>query len=235
MKGDKHTIIAVGAHTGDAQLTCGLLLARHALQGDRIVTLDLTAGERGAPKGVGTADFRRQNVASADGFARMLGGESIVLDIPDGELEYSQALAVRISDIYREYRADAVLYHWKNSMHKDHIAASRLSTDAIFFASLPTFVRPLPHAPIRRFLCAENWEDSEGFVPYAFFDVTEAFPLWKEAVCKLYLTEHSTSFRYLQYYEGLARMRGAQINTEYATAFGVDDYAKRTVMDTASF
>ena len=37
------TIMAVGAHTGDAQLTSGLLLARHAQEGDRIVTLDLTA------------------------------------------------------------------------------------------------------------------------------------------------------------------------------------------------
>ena len=60
------TIMAVGAHTGDAQLTSGLLLARHAQQGDRIITLDLTAGERGAPKGVTTAEFREQNIASAN-------------------------------------------------------------------------------------------------------------------------------------------------------------------------
>ena len=118
----------------------------------------------------------------------MLGGKSIVLDIPDGELTYSQELAIRISDIMREYEVSTVLYHWKNSMHKDHIAASQLTTDAIFFASLGTFERPLPPAPIRRFLYAENWEDSEGFVPYAYFDVTQAFPLWKEAVRKLWLT-----------------------------------------------
>lgn len=125
-----------------------------------------------------------------------------------------------------------MLYHWKNSMHKDHIAASQLTTDAIFFASLGTFERPLPPAPIRRFLYAENWEDSEGFVPYAYFDVTQAFPLWKEAVRKLWLTEHSRDFRYLQYYEGLARMRGALIKKEYGTAFGIDEYAKRVVMET---
>jgi len=226
------TIMAVGAHTGDAQLTSGLLLARHAQQGDRIITLDLTAGERGAPKGMSTAEFREQNVASAREFAEMLGGKSIVLDTPDGELEHSQELAIRIADIMREYEVSCVAYHWKNSMHKDHIAASKLTTDAIFYASLSSFERPLPPAPIRRFLYAENWEDSEGFVPYVYFDVSDAFPLWKEAVRKLYLTEHSRDFKYLQYYEGLARMRGALIKKEYGTAFAIDDYAKRVVWDT---
>ena len=226
-----NTIMAVGAHTGDAQLTSGLLLARCAQAGDRIVTLDLTAGERGAPKGTTTEEFRAMNIASAKEFADMLGGVSIVLDSPDGELEYSKELAVKIADIMREYQVSTVLYHWKNSMHKDHIAASRLTTDAIFYASLPTFERPLPPAPIRRMLYAENWEDSEGFVPYAYFDVSDAFPLWKDAVRKLYLTEHSRDFKYLQYYEGLARMRGALIKKEYGTAFAIDDYAKRVVLN----
>ena len=49
---------------------------------------------------------------------------------------------------------------------------------------------------------------------------------------KLWLTEHSRDFRYLQYYEGLARMRGALIKKEYGTAFGIDEYAKRVVMET---
>ncbi len=225
------TILAVGAHTGDAQLTSGLLLARCAQAGDRIVTLDLTAGERGAPKGMTTEEFRAQNIASAKEFADMLGGVSLVFDTPDGELDYSKELAVKICDVMREYQVSTVLYHWKNSMHKDHIAASKLTTDAIFYASLPTFERPLPPAPIRRMLYAENWEDSEGFVPYAYFDVSEAFPLWKEAVRKLYLTEHSRDFKYLQYYEGLARMRGALIKKEYGTAFAIDDYARRIVLD----
>ncbi len=225
------TIMAVGAHIGDAQLTCGPLLARCAQKGDRIVTVNLTAGERGAPAGRTTAEFREENIAASEEFARMLGGTSVTFDIPDGELNYSQELAVRLSDVMREHQVSAVLYHWKNSMHKDHIAASRLTTDAIFFASLPTFERPLPPAPVRRFHSAENWEDSEGFTPYVYFDVSVAFPLWKEAACKLYLTEHSRDFKYLQYYEGLARMRGALIKKEYGTAYAIDEYAKRVVWD----
>lgn len=80
------TIMAVGAHTGDAQLTCGMLLAKHAMQGDRVVIVDLTAGERGTPAGWTTPDFRKYNVECAAKFAEKIGGESIVLDTPDGEL-----------------------------------------------------------------------------------------------------------------------------------------------------
>ena len=223
-----NTIMAIGAHTGDAQLTCGMLLAKHAMAGDKIITVDLTAGERGTPLGMTPEEFRPQNVAAAGEFAKMLGGESIVFDIPDGELYASKELELKLARIMREKQVTKVLYHWKNSMHKDHMQASIISDHASFFASLPTFdMDGLAPAPIRSMLYAENWEDSEGFKPYFFYDVTEAFPLWKEAIKKLWLTEHSRDFKYLRYYEALAITRGALIKTDYATAFGIDEYAKR--------
>ena len=225
------TIVAVGAHTGDAQLTCGMLLAKHAMRGDRIVIVDLTAGERGAPKGWTIPDFQAYNVECAGKFAKHLGGESIVLDTPDGELCDTKEEELRLAQILRECRADAVLYHWKNSLHKDHEAAHRITDNAIFFASLPTFEHPLPPAPIRRFLCAENWEDEQDFTPYFFFDVTEAFPLWKEAVRELWLAEHSTSFKYLRYYEALSVVRGARIGVDHATCFSVSPTARRQVLE----
>lgn len=230
---ERRTIMAVGAHTGDAQLTCGMLLAKHAMHGDKIVTVDLTAGERGAPAGAQVAEFRKRNVESAAQFAQLLGGESVVMDVPDGELVYEQPLALALCDLMRAHRVDAVLCHWKKSMHKDHEAAHLIARDAIFYASLPTFERPLPPAPIRATLYAENWEDAEDFVPYQYFDVTDAFPLWKEAVCKLWLTENSRDFKYLRYYDALSVMRGALIRKERATAFAVDAFGKRRVCEFA--
>ena len=221
------TIMAVGAHTGDAQLTCGMLLAKHAMNGDRVVIVDLTAGERGTPKGMTPAEFREQNVASAQRFAEKLGGVSIVLDTPDGELYDTKEEELRLAALMREYQANAVLYHWKNSLHKDHVAASRITDNAIFYASLATYEHPLPPAPLRSFMCAENWEDEAEFSPYYWFDVTAAFPLWKDAIRELWLAEHSPSFRYLRYYEALSVVRGARIGVDHATCFGVPPTAKR--------
>ena len=213
------TIMAVGAHTGDAQLTCGMLLAKHAMAGDKIIIVDLTAGEKGTPKGMTPEEFRPQNIAAAAEFAKGLGGKSIVLDTLDGELQYTHDAAIQLANIMRENEVNAVLYHWRNSVHRDHIAAHKICEDAIFYASLPTY--PLPHPPTRigNFMCAENWEDAEGFNPYFYYDVTEAFPLWKENIKKLWLAEHSTSFKYLRYYEALAIANGALIGKDYATRF----------------
>ena len=62
MDGNRKVIMAVGAHTGDAQLTMGMLLAKHAQQGDKIIVVDLTAGERGCPAGTTPEEFRPRNV-----------------------------------------------------------------------------------------------------------------------------------------------------------------------------
>ncbi|MBA3338625.1 MAG: PIG-L family deacetylase, partial [Geodermatophilaceae bacterium] len=43
------TILAIGAHAGDAELTMGPLLAAERARGTRTVILDLTLGERGHP------------------------------------------------------------------------------------------------------------------------------------------------------------------------------------------
>ena len=93
------TIMAVGAHTGDAQLTCGMLLAKHAMHGDRVVIVDLTAGERGTPAGWTVPDFRAYNVECAKKFAEKIGGESIVLDTPDGELLDTPEKELELADL----------------------------------------------------------------------------------------------------------------------------------------
>ena len=120
MDGNRKVIMAVGAHTGDAQLTMGMLLAKHAMMGDKVIIVDLTAGERGCPAGYTPETFRDYNIACAKKFADELGGESIVFDTPDGELYASKELELKLARLMREKQVDAVLYHWKNSLHRQH-------------------------------------------------------------------------------------------------------------------
>ena len=74
------TILAIGAHVGDMELTVGGTLATCALEGGRIVTLALTAGEKGVPAGRDIAEYRQQKSAEARAFAEKLGGEAHALD-----------------------------------------------------------------------------------------------------------------------------------------------------------
>lgn len=46
---DQRVIMAIGGHIGDMELTAGGTLATMALEGHKIITVALTAGERGNP------------------------------------------------------------------------------------------------------------------------------------------------------------------------------------------
>ncbi len=228
----KNVVMAIGAHIIDAELTSGMLLAKHAMAGDKIVTVDLTAGERLSPKdGMSNAEFREMNIASAAAFAKALGGENFVFDVPDGELFASKEIELKLAKLMREQKVTHVLYHWRNSRHKDHEQASVISRYAAYFAALTTMdIDGLEAAPIKRKLYAENFEDSIGYEPFYFFDVTKAFPVWKEAIMNFYAARNS-SVRFVRYYEALAMEHGNLIGTDYATTFTVDECFRRVVQD----
>lgn len=167
------TILAVGAHIGDMELTCGALLAANAVHGGRSVTLALTAGEKGAPAGADVAEYRKSKIAEAEAFAAELGGEAIVLDYPDGLLPDNDEARFAVCDVIRRVKPDILITHHAHSMHKDHAACRRIVTDAWFYAAIEGFERDLPRHFARHLYYAENWEDAEGFQPYVYLDVSE--------------------------------------------------------------
>ena len=230
MAREKLHIMAIGAHVGDVELSCGLTLAKHATLGDKITTLALTAGERGAPPSIPVDEFKEKNTESASEFAKILGGEAIVLGYRDGEIPENEDIKFKVCDIIRANRPDVILTHWKYSIHKDHMACHRIVVDAQFYAALNHMERVEPPHWARGPYFAENWEDAYKFTPYLFIDVTEGFELWYDAVRRLWLTENSPWFRYLDYYEALSTVRGALIHKERGESFMVAPSQMRTVI-----
>lgn len=74
----KRVIMAIGGHIGDMELTAGGTLATMALEGHHIITVALTAGERGNPAHLTDQEYRVQKIEEATKFAKRLGGEAIV-------------------------------------------------------------------------------------------------------------------------------------------------------------
>ena len=93
-----HTVLAIGAHVGDAELTAGALLATCAVHGGKAVTLALTAGEKGAPIGADIAAYRADKIAQAEAFARDLGGEAYVLQYEDGLVPDNDEIRFAVCD-----------------------------------------------------------------------------------------------------------------------------------------
>jgi LmbE family N-acetylglucosaminyl deacetylase len=226
------TILAIGAHAGDAELTSGLLLARQRMRGDRIVLLHLTLGEGGNPKqtpDVYGAQKRREALA----VAAALGAEVVFGPYRDGELPNDDASRRFVADVIRRVKPTYVITHWRESLHKDHTAAHAIVRDAVLLASLAGVVTEHPpHRGIRGVWYAENWEDADGFQPFVYVDVTGAMETWREAVRKYeFVGGGISSFRYLDYYTALATVRGAEARKTHAVAFEVEEYAKRRVVD----
>ncbi len=223
------TFMAIGGHIGDMELTCGCVLATQALRGDKIITVALTAGERGNPKTMTVEEYRVQKVQEAKEFAQMLGGESIVFPYCDGELPDNQEVRLEVARLIRKYRPNVIFTHWKNSMHKDHATCSKIVIDAQFYASLDMGDK-IPgercYAPV--YFC-ENWEDKIGFDPYILVNCSEGYDLWTKAIAKHWFIMNSKDFKYYNYYTHLSYVRGCLAKCEHAEAFDVQDHGKFSV------
>jgi N-acetylglucosamine malate deacetylase 1 len=131
------TILAIGAHAGDAELTSGLLLAKQRRLGDRTVILHLTLGEGGNPTLTPEA-YGEQKRREAQAVAAALGAEVMFAPFKDGQLPDDDATRRYVADVIRQVRPTHVVTHWGESIHKDHSAAHRIVVDAVLLASLPT-------------------------------------------------------------------------------------------------
>ena len=151
----------------------------------------------------------------------------------DGRLPASEEAARHVADVIRQVKPTHVLTHWRSSLHRDHEAAYRIVQDAVLLASLEDERTLLPrHRGLRSLAYAENWEDKDGFQPYLYVDVSEDLPRWKAAVTAYeFIRGGISSFPYLEYYEALARVRGAEAGRRFAVALDVDPIAKKRVLD----
>jgi LmbE family N-acetylglucosaminyl deacetylase len=120
-----HTVLAIDAHAGDAEITAGAILARHRRLGDRVVMLHLTLGEGGNPK-MSPAAYAEQKKREALAAARALGAEVLFGPWKDGELRDTEEAARYVADVIRQVKPTHVITHWKASLHPDHEAAYRI-------------------------------------------------------------------------------------------------------------
>ena len=227
------TILAIGAHAGDAELTSGLLLAKQRRLGDRTVILHLTLGEGGNPKL--TPDvYGAQKRREAQAVAAALGAEVMFAPFKDGQLPDDDATRRYVADVIRQVRPTHVLTHWGQSIHKDHSAAHRIVVDAVLLASLPGAVTEHPAwRGVRAVWYAENWEDPDDFRPYVYVGVApEDSARWRGAVAKYeFVGGTISSFAYLDYYTALMTVRGAESHRGRAVAFDIDQIGKRRIVD----
>lgn len=218
------TILAIGGHIGDMELTAGGLMASNALSGGKNITLALTAGERGNPPHLTVSEYRKQKINEAEAFMKMMNGEAIVLEYQDGELPNNDEVRAKVAEIIVKHKPDIIVTHWHSKMHKDHNATHYIVQDAQFLAGVVGNSEGKKHyAPV--YFC-ENWEDDNDFDPYIYVDISKGYDLWCEALHTQWFVMNSKDFKYYDYYTSLARCRGALSKKQYAECFNILDYKK---------
>lgn len=232
MNKDHNVILAIGAHAGDMEVSCGAVLAKHAKLGDKVVLLHLTLGEGGNPT-LSPAEYGAQKKREAEAIAKAIGAEVVFGPYKDGELPNNDEARRYVADVIRQVKPTHIITHWKNSIHPDHANTYAIVNDAVLLASLEGVVTAHPrHRGVRSILYTENWEDPEGFTPYVYVDVSEELEAWKEWIVNYqFIKGGISSFPYLDYYAALARVRGALAGTKYAVAFDIDSFGKKRVLN----
>ncbi len=226
------TILAIGAHAADMDLTAGALLAHQHKLGDRVVLLHMTLGEAGDPN-LSPSQYAEQKRREAEAAAKDLGAEVIIGPYRDAMLPNDEEARRYVADVIRQVKPTYVITHWKNSFHKDHRNTYLIVVDAVLMAGLEAVktAHP-PYSGVRQIYYAENWEDAEGFQPYVYVDTSDVFEQWKKAVREYQMVRGGISpFHYFDFYTSLEQMRGALIGKKCAVAMDVEESAKRLVLE----
>jgi N-acetylglucosamine malate deacetylase 1 len=150
VENDKLRIIAFGAHPDDCEISAGGIAALWAAQGHAFKCVSMTNGDIGhfGMSGGALAIRRMQEVQEA---AQVLGIETEVFDIHDGELMPTLENRKKVARAIREWQADIVMVHRRYDYHADHRYSGVLVDDAIILVEAKFFTpdtEPLPRSPV---------------------------------------------------------------------------------------
>lgn len=136
-------VIVFGAHPDDCELEVGGTAALWAKQGAKVKFVSVTNGDIGHHEIAG-GPLARRRTEEVKKCAEILGIETEVLDIHDGELLPTLENRRTLTRLIREWKADLVISHRPNDYHPDHRYTGILVQDAAFMVIVPSFCPDVP-------------------------------------------------------------------------------------------
>ena len=182
----KLRIIVFGAHPDDGEIKAGGTAALWAQQGHHVKFVSTTNGDIGHAVMAGgpLAKRRTAEVKRAD---KILGAETEVLDIHDGELMPTLQNRKTFVRLIRQWKADIVMGHRPNDYHPDHRYTGVLMQDAAFMVTVSSFCPDVPQLarnPVFLYL-SDNFQKPNPFEPDIVVAVDEVFEQKVEALWQL--------------------------------------------------
>jgi LmbE family N-acetylglucosaminyl deacetylase len=167
-------VIAFGAHPDDAELKAAGVASLWSAGGHKVKFVSMTNGDVGHFEMAGGPLARRRKAEVQD-CAKILGIETEVLDIHDGELTPSLETRKTVARLIRQWQADIVMSHRPYDYHPDHRYTGVLTEDAAVVVVAPFFVPdtpPVPRNPV--FLhYSDAFTDPKPFTPTLVVSIDE--------------------------------------------------------------
>lgn len=219
-------VLVFAAHPDDAELSMGGTIAKLSNNGFKVGIIDLTKGEMGTR---GSIETRREEANKASAILKVLHREN--LGLRDGSIKFNEDYLKKIISCIRKYQPKIIFAPYFNDRHPDHIGASQLVKEAMFFSGLPKVVTEdndkiqMPYRPKKLFYYMQTYEFKPSFV----VDISETFETKMKAV-RAYETQfhnpESTEPEtfiskpiFLKYLEARAQVFGFKIGKDYGEPF----------------
>jgi LmbE family N-acetylglucosaminyl deacetylase len=182
----KLRIIVFGAHPDDCELKAAGTAALWAAQGHHVKFVSVTNGDIGHAEMAG-GPLAQRRTAEVKEAAKVLGIETEVLDIHDGELMPTLENRRWFVKLIREWKADVVMGHRPNDYHPDHRYTGVLMQDAAYMVTVRFFCPDVPQLarnPVFLYL-SDNFQKPNPFAPDIVVATDAVMPKKQEAIWKL--------------------------------------------------
>lgn len=165
-------ILAFGAHPDDVEFGCGGILAKAAAQGQSIVIIDLTLGDKGTN---GNPQLRK---AEGEAAALSIKAKRFYLDFNDCEVFDTYESRLKLVKVIREHQPRLVLAPvWNGERnHPDHLACGLLARYACRYAR---FAKILPELPIHKVEGILHYLPHGGREADFLVDISPYIDTWK--------------------------------------------------------
>lgn len=138
------SILVVGAHIDDCELTFGGTALRYIQLGHDVTFVSMTNGEAGHHE-IGGLELTRRRQAEAHAAAQVAGLNYEFLDAHEGELRPTIENRNKIIQLIREVKPDIVFTHRPSDYHPDHCYTSDLVQDSAYMVTVPAICRDTSH------------------------------------------------------------------------------------------
>jgi LmbE family N-acetylglucosaminyl deacetylase len=200
-------VVSVGAHPDDPESGCAGTLVRYVQAGHSVTIVYLTRGERGI-RDKTLEECARIRTSECEAACNIMGAKPVFFGQIDGATEVTHIQVDAMTKLLSAERPDVVFTHWPVDTHMDHQVASFLVIRACMALRDP---------PNLYFFEVNTGEQSRGFMPNAYVDVTPVLEM-KKAALLTHVSQHGARI-WQEHHEIIAAWRGREAGVAAAEAF----------------